>query len=299
MKSEKIESVEMISEGKAKKTFLENFSYIRREANQGRRFKIAGVLMAFIAIGISFFRGEPEKEIAPTAPMSIPSVGQEQVDPTQGSYSRTEDAKQLDESGRRPRSGDVPLKLSGPKLIARSRNIQIPPGTLVRAELVTGGSNGSVKAVLKDDVRVNGETLIEAGSTILGRGSSTEDRLFVAFTKVLHKDGDISQVAAEAADQSDKAMGLKGSKVASRAIKLAANVGLKFLSGASQALQETEGQSGATVRKPTMQNALLNGTAEAALEESNQIASEYKSAAPVIEVKAGTEFFLFFADNGG
>lgn len=298
MNSDKVESAEMTSEDKAKKTFLENFSYIRREANQGRRYKIAGVLMAFIAIGISFFRGEPEKPIESHAPVSIPSVGLEQVDPTKGNYSRTEDAKQLDQNRRATKSG-VPLKLSGPKLIARSRNVQIPPGTLVRAELVTGASNGAVKAVLKDDVRVNGETLIEAGSTILGRGSSTEDRLFVAFTKVLHRDGDISQVAAEAADSSDKTMGLKGSKVASRAIKLAANVGLKFLSGASQALQETEGQYGATIRKPTMRNALLNGTAEAALEESNQIASEYKNSAPVIEVKAGTEFFLFFADNGG
>jgi hypothetical protein len=298
MKSDKVEAVEMISEGKAKKTFLENFSYIRREANEGRRYKIAGMLMAVLAIGISFFRGEPEKSIEGPAPMLIPSVGQEQVDPTKGNYSRADDAKQLDQNRRAPRSGN-PLKLSGPKLIVRSRNVQIPPGTLVRAELVTGASNGAVKAVLKDDVRVNGETLIEAGSTILGRGSSTEDRLFVAFTKVLHKDGDTSQVAAEAADSSDKTMGLKGSKVASRAIKLAANVGLKFLSGASQALQETEGQYGATIRKPTMRNAVLNGTAEAALEESNQIASEYKNSAPVIEVKAGTEFFLFFADIGG
>ncbi len=298
MKSDKMESVEMISEGKAKKTFLENFSYIRREANQGKRFKIAGILMALVAIGISFFRGEPEKEIESAAPMSIPSIGQEQVDPTKGGYSRVEDAKQLDENRRAPKSG-APLKLTGPKLIARSRNLQIPPGTLVRAELVTGASNGLVKAVLKDDMRVNGETLIEAGSTILGRGSSTEDRLFVTFTKVLHKDGDISQVAAEAADSSDKTMGLKGSKVASRAIKLAANVGLKFLAGATQALQETEGQGGATVRKPTMRNAVLNGTAEGAIEESNQIASEYKNSAPAIEVKAGTEFFLFFADNGG
>lgn len=298
MKFDKVEGVEMISEGKAKMTFLENFSYIRREANQGKRYKIAGVLMALVAIGISFFRGEPEKEIEAPRPMSIPSIGQEQVDPTKGNYSRAEDAKQLDQNRRAPKPG-APLKLSGPKLIARSKNVQIPPGTLVRAELVTGASNGAVKAVLKDDVRVNGETLIEAGSTVLGRGSSTEDRLFVAFTKVLHKDGDISQVAAEAADSSDKTMGLKGSKVASRAIKLAANVGLKFLSGATQALQETEGQNGATVRKPTMRNALLNGSAEAALEESNQIASEYKNSAPVIEVKAGTEFFLFFADNGG
>lgn len=298
MNSEKVESVEVSSEGKAKKTFLENFSYIRREANQGRRFKIAGALMAVVAIGISFFHGEPEGELESSAPMSIPSVGEAQVDPMKERYSRTEDAKQMETGGRRSRAG-VPLKLAGPKLISRSRNVQIPPGTLVRAELVTGASNGPVKAVLKDDLRVSGETLIEAGSTILGRGSSTEDRLFVTFTKVLHKDGDISQIAAEAADQSDKTMGLKGSKLASRAIKLGANVGLKFISGASQALQETEGQYGATIKKPTMRNALLNGTAEAALEESNQIASEYKNSVPVIEVKAGTEFLLFFADSGG
>ena len=296
MITEKVDGVEIISEGKAKKTFLENFSYIRREANENKRFKVVGMLMALVAIGISFFRGEPVKEIESSAPISIPSIGGEQVDLTKGNYSRAEDAKQF--ANGRSRAG-ITLKLSGPKLIARSRNVQIPPGTLVRAELVTGASNGASKAVLKEDVRVNGETLIEAGSTILGRGSSAEDRLFISFTKVLHKDGDISQVTAEAADSSDKTVGLKGSKVASRAIKIAANVGLKFIAGATQALQDTEGQFGATIRKPTLQNALLNGTAQAALEESNQIASDYKNSAPVIEVKAGTEFFLFFADNGG
>ncbi len=298
MKSDKAEAVEMISEGRAKKTFLENFSYIRREAKQGTRFKVMGMLMALVAIAISFFRGEPEKEIESSTPMSIPTIGEAQVDPTANGYSRTDDAKQLDEKRRSPQAS-TPLRLAGPKLIIRSRNVEIPPGTLARAELVTGASNGAVKAILKDAVRVNGETLIEAGSTVLGRGSSTEDRLFVTFTKVLHKEGDVSQVAAEAADSSDKTMGLKGSKVASRAIKLAANVGLKFVAGATTALQETEGQSGVAVKKPTMKNAFLSGAAESALEQSNQIASEYKNSAPVIEVKAGTEFFLFFAENGG
>lgn len=296
MKADNVEGVEMVSEGKAKKTFLKNFGYIRREANQTKKFKIAGMLMASLAIGISFFRGEPEKEIESTSPVSIPSIDGSQLDPTQTNYSRAEDAKQFDENRR---SSGIPLKLSGPKLITRKINIQIPPGTLARAELVTGASNGAVKAILKDSVRANGETFIEAGSTILGRGSSTEDRLFVVFTKVLHKDGDISQLSAEAADSSDKTLGLKGSKVATRAMRMAANVGLKFIAGVTQALQETEGQAGVTVRKPTLKNALLNGTAESALEESNQIASEYKNSAPVIEVKAGTEFFLFFVDNGG
>lgn len=298
MKSDYVEKVEMISEGRAKKTFLQNFSYIRHETKQSARFKVMGLVMVFLAIAISFFRGEPEKEIDSSSMISIPSVGEAQVDPTANEYSRIDDAKQLAEKHRSPKA-IIPLKLAGPKLIIRSRNVEIPPGTLARAELVTGASNGAVKAILKDAVRVNGETLIEAGSSILGRGTSTEDRLFVRFTKVLHKEGDISQVVAEAADISDKTMGLKGSRVASRTIKLAANVGLKFLAGATTALQETEGQSGVAVKKPPMKNAFLSGAAESAIEESNQIASEYKNSAPVIEVKAGTEFFLFFADNGG
>lgn len=290
--------VEIVSEGKAKKSFLENFSYIRRDPAQGKKLKVVGLTMALLALGASFFRGEPEKEVEADSNVSIPSMGQEQVDPTKGNYSRAEEAKTFD-GKRRSTAIGPPLKLSGPKLISRPKNIKIPPGTIARAELVTGASNGLTKAILKDDVKVNGEVLIEAGSTILGRGASTEDRLFVSFTKVIHKDSDVSQIEAEAADVSDKTLGLKGSRLASRSIKVAANVGLKFLAGASEALQETEGQQGATVRKPTMKNAMLNGTAQAALEESNDIASSYKNAQPVIQVPAGSEIFILFSDSGG
>lgn len=290
--------VEIVPESKAKKSFLENFSYIRRDPAQGKKLKVIGLSMALFALGASFFRGEPEKEIEADSNVSIPAMGQEQVDPLKGNYSRAEEAKTFD--GKRTTTSSGPLlKLSGPKLIARPKNIKIPPGTIAKAELVTGASNGLTKAILKEDVKVNGEILIEAGSTILGRGASTEDRLFVSFTKVIHKDSDISQIEAEAADVSDKTLGLKGSKLASRSIKIAANVGLKFLAGASEALQETEGQQGATVRKPTMKNAMLNGTAQAALEESNEIASEYKNAQPVIQVSAGSEIYILFSDSGG
>lgn len=290
--------VEIVTESKAKKSFLENFSYTRRDPAQGKKLKVVGLTMAVFALGASFFRGEPVKEAETDSNVSIPSIGQEQVDPTKGNYSRAEDAKSFD--GKKSTGASGPsVKLSGPKLISRPRNIKIPPGTIVRAELVTAASNGLTKATLKDDVKVNGEVMIEAGSTILGRGASTEDRLFVNFTKVIHKDSDISQIEAEAADVSDKTLGLKGSKLASRSIKIAANVGLKFLAGASEALQETEGQQGATVRKPTMRNAILNGTAQAALEESNDIASSYKNAQPVIQVPAGSEIYVMFSDGGG
>ncbi len=290
--------VEMESESKAKKSFLENFSYIRRDPAQSKKLKLVGISLALIAIAISFLRGEPEKEFEANLIASIPSLGQEQVDPSKGNYSRVEEAKTLD--GKRSFTSNGPsLKFLGPKLISRPKNIKIPPGTINKAELVMSASNGLVKAILKDDVKANSEVFIEAGSTILGRGSSTEDKLFISFTKVIHKDGSISQIEAEAADISDKTIGLKGSKISAHAMKMAANLSLKFLAGASEALQDSEGQQGAIVKKPTMKNAILNGTAKAALEESNEIASGYKNTQPVIQVSEGTEIYVLFSDSGG
>ena len=64
--------VEVVSESKAKKSFLESFSYIRRDPAQGRKLKVMGISMALLALGASFFRGEPEKEIEVDSNVSIP-----------------------------------------------------------------------------------------------------------------------------------------------------------------------------------------------------------------------------------
>ena len=99
------------------------------------------------------------------------------------------------ESSEKPRIHSHPkisgVTYRGPEVISRPRNLAaIPPGTLVRAVLATGAANGAVRADLREPVRVNGEVLIDEGATLVGMGTSTEDRLFVKFTEVVFKDGE-------------------------------------------------------------------------------------------------------------
>jgi hypothetical protein len=90
------------------------------------------------------------------------------------SYSRAEEAKQMAASVQASRSQkSTAIHYEGPALIVRPRDIQIPPGTMVKAKLTSGGGNSRVKAVLLESVVAQGETLIEQGSTFLGQGSST------------------------------------------------------------------------------------------------------------------------------
>jgi hypothetical protein len=169
---------------------------------------------------------------------------------------------------------------------------------MVSAVLISGASDGPVKAQLKEPLIIAGETLLEAGTMLVGSGNSGNERLMVRFRKAVFQDGSVANVSAQAADAEDKIAGIKGSRVGYRAVKLAAGIGLNFLGGMSQGLQETQGQSGAVVAPPTMKNALMNGAAKASIEESQDLMNEYRNEKPVIEVGAGTQIYVLFEDSG-
>lgn len=186
-------------------------------------------------------------------------------------------------------------KLAGPQLIARPRNLAaIPPGSLVRASLVSGASNGAVKAKLEEGLTVNGDLILESGATLLGQGASTEERLMVSFSQVIFRDGSFGTIQAQACDASDQIVGLKGSKIGTKALNIAGSIGLGFLGGLAEGLQDTQGQQGVSVRPPTMRNALLNATGTTALQQSQNLMSDLKEAKPVIEVPAGTPVLVLF-----
>ena len=175
-------------------------------------------------------------------------------------------------------------------MISRPRDLgSIPPGSLFWAKLVTGASNGLVRAVVIRPLSVNGDTKISTGSTLVGTGSSTEDRLFIHFTQVVFKDGTMGNITGEACDKSDKIVGLKGSKLGNKAVNIAGSIGLGFVGGFSEGLQDSEGQQGVVIRRPTVRNALLNATAATALEQSKDLMSDLKNRVPIIEVPEGTE----------
>lgn len=186
-----------------------------------------------------------------------------------------------------------------PQLIERPKGAAVPPGTLALAKLVSGASNGPVKAVLTESIYVDGDPVLDEGTVLLGSGASTEERLFVRFGMLVLRDGKTEKIQAEAADFGDKIAGLKGSRVGARALKLAGSIGLNFVSGMSEVLQDQKmSPMGMPIKDTSMKNAFLNGTEKAAADEAEDILSGIKEAKPIIEVGAGTPIFVLFGEGG-
>ena len=186
------------------------------------------------------------------------------------------------------------LRLRGLEAMDRPRASKVPPGSLVKAVLTSGASNGPVRAELKEALSVNGEALLPEGAVLLGVGQSTENRLFIRFTQVIFKSGQFETIDAAAIDGSDRIAGLRGSKLGRYATKLGAAVGLNFVSGLADGLQEKEAIGQQVVNRASAKNALLNGASRASLDLANETMSGLKNQTPVIEVEAGKEIFVLF-----
>lgn len=291
------EGVELSQYGAGKKAIHESLKYIRDQEKVAPWAKRAGFAILALALIITVCKEDPTPPSAQdNGSISPPSMDGDQPSIDLTSYNRGDDVRR---GGAEKRTPGVVVRLTGPKLIQRSVKIKVPPGTEAKAVLVTGASNGLVKVKLREDVSVGGENFLSAGAILLGQGTTTEDRLFVHFTKAVTDDATVATIEGEIADGVDKTLGLKGSFWSTHGGRIAAGAGLNFIAGASEALQDTQGQQGAVVTKPTVRNAILNGTARAALEESNEIASKYKNAPPAVQIRAGTEVVIIFTDNGG
>jgi len=272
-----------------------------REQTRSRKFglvTLAVLVIMAIAIVIS---GPPEEVFEESSVVATPtdivpgsSVGSD----FPLAYDVRSDAQVATIGASSGATRTVAEKLTGPTLVKRPRDIAITPGALVEAVLVTGASNGPVKASLTEPLTVNGEELLERGTVLLGTGQSTEERLFIRFDKAVFRDGTVFAVSADAADASDKVPGIKGSVVGNHALRLAGSMGLNFVSGLSDGLQEKETEGGAVFNKATVRNAALNGASRAALEQSSEMMTSLRNDRPVIEVPEGTPIWILFGREG-
>ena len=259
---------------------------------------VAGVLgVVVVAIIVS---GPPEESSEPAQTVAAPNDGVSNDSP--GLNLPLYDVLAGTQEADRPVNGrnrGTVIKLSGPKLLKRPRDIAITPGALAMAALATGASNGPVKAILTEGLTIGGEELIEPQAVLLGTGQSSEERLFIHFDKVVFRDGSMAAIQADAADSSDKTPGLKGSKVGQYALRLGGSVGLNFVSGLADGLQEKEVQGPAVVSKSTVKNAMLNGASRAALDQAREMTTSLKNDKPIIEVPDGTPIYVLFGKEGG
>ncbi len=290
--------VAIVSEPGAKKQFGKGwFSYQNTTAKVSAPMAVGSCVALVTAIVVVIFAGNPKKDRKDNVSKFL-GVQVSQVLHQTGTLNISQvEGRPTTSPASRPTAKAAEIHFSGPQLVSRPRNVPIPAGSMVEAVLISGASDGPVKAQLKEPLIVAGETLLEAGTVLMGSGQSGEDRLLIHFRKAVFRDGATSKVEAQAADGSDKIPGIKGSHVGYRALKLAAGVGLNFVGGVSQGLQNTQGQMGALVTPPSMRNAFLNGAGRATLEEGQQMMNEYRNQKPVITVEAGTVIFVLFDDS--
>lgn len=195
---------------------------------------------------------------------------------------------------RKVRKKIIIQKYDGPQSIKRPNLNKVTPGSIAEAVLLSSGTNGPIRAKLIKAVMFNGEELVPEGAMLLGTGQSTESRLIVQFSRMVLPDGGVESIQAQAADKKDKSIGLRGKTIGKHAMRLGAAVGLNFVAGVSEGLQEKEVQDGKAINKPTTKNALLNGAKSASLELSRETMEKMKNEPIRVEVKAGTKFFVIF-----
>lgn len=283
--------VELVPDPKVESRFGINSD---RRIQSGRAFKI-GALVAAISISAALFIKKPENPNASIAEISPPEIGQlQQNQPHFDSYYPVNEEVNLKKSHQKRSRVEVNTRLPGLQKIDRRNAVQIPPGSAVRAVLLTGASNGTVKAEIKEPLQIQGETLIPAGSTIVGKGQSVEDRLAVHFSQIVFKDGTFESIDAQAADIQDKTVGLRGSRVGSYAMKYGAAIGLNFVGAMAESLQDRQAVGLQAVTVPSTKNALLSGTSKATLELAGDTMNDIKNKPPVIVVPEGQEILIIF-----
>lgn len=270
------------------------FSDGRKLSVDKGKLKYAVIGVFLLLSGIQLLFGHDTRVIEAAKPLELADSysGERQVDLTQvpAPKSGVQERRENRQSKRA-----TTLAFSGPQVVARPRNLSaIPPGTLAEAKLVTGASNGLVRAELTTSVEVGGMTELEPGVVLVGQGNSTAERLMVNFNQAVFPDGSVGSINAHACNLKDKIVGLKGSNVASKALNVAGSIGLGFVGGLAEGLQEAQGQQGAVVRPPTVKNALLNATSQTALEQSRGLMTNLRNQKPLIEVPVGRRICVLF-----
>lgn len=284
-----VESVKLASDSGHKERWGVKRLLYRQDGKKytiDRNHALAVVIGTFaISSLVAITRGPVESESK--APIEFTGVATH-VQTFEVPAARTEDTE------RRRVGSPSAVRYGGLQVVKRPGYGKIPPGTMARAKLLGGASNGPVSAVLLEPVVVNGESLVETGTRLYGVGQSGADRLNISFSKFIFKDGSVQDVKAMACDGEDKTVGIKGSRTGKYVTGLVAGAGLNFMAGLAEGLQQTEVQGGVAYKKNNMDNALLNGAAKASLEQSKEIIEDWKEQKKIIEVRGGTEICLLF-----
>jgi len=182
------------------------------------------------------------------------------------------------------------------KSVTLQLKVDVPVGSEVWATLSSGGSNGTVTALLDSSVEADGDVILPKGTLLYGKGSSSDERLYVLFTTAVFPDRRKQKIKASAFDQSDRMEGLKGKKISDYAFKLATSAGLIFLGGVADGMRANNYNSPFVQQRTSVGDAALNGVSTATMEMGRNTLQKMNEEKSRIEVKATTKIIVIFGD---
>jgi len=246
---------------------------------------VAGAMVLVVCVGM-IFSSKKEKKRNQGKSMPAPIGGREQVD--LGAKIMTD----RDLVNLIPRPKSISSDLGHIRVVNLRSISEVPIGSEMQAVLVSGATDGIVKAMLTAPLVVDGEPVIPENSVLFGKGKSGEERLMVEFNKVIFPTGEAFAIRAQAFDLSDRVLGLKGAVVGTRAKKMAGAIAFGFLGGMADGLQTTSGSSMFLPQRPSTRDAALAGASKAALDQSQAYMEELKRSPNIIEVKSGSSLVV-------
>jgi hypothetical protein len=289
---EENKQVEIVEEPKIESRF--GYQKSDKKLSQGK-IKLL-MFGSALALGSIFWMRGPEKSDSDSSRISTPETsqvgGNQQMDLE--NYSAEAESNQMQERNRQKSKRAILVKLPGLQKITRTRTGQIPAGTEIKARLFQGASGGIVRAELLESFSIQGETYLKAGAIVVGQAKSTQERLFIQFSQIVHRDKSVESIQAQAAEIEDRKIGLKGSQFKRYAMKYGTVAGLNFIGGMTEGLQERTVMGGQVVAKSDMRNAMLNGLNHTAIQMANDQVTNLRNHPPEISIESGKEILIIF-----
>ena len=164
----------------------------------------------------------------------------------------------------------------------------LPAGKLLFGELVNRlvvGSDGSPSLIELDDVQGSLSRLRIMG---IARQAGTAGRVSIEVTKLLLRNGASVPLKASTLDASG-GFGLEAQVFSSKALAIGGALASSFISGLAAGSQsQVAGPFGMVQPETTGRNALLQGVAQTAADQSKRFIEESTSEKPILVVEPGT-----------
>lgn len=142
---------------------------------------------------------------------------------------------------------------------------------------------------------------IPKDSVLMGSFSyrGTGNKVVLSFSRLDTPDGDRISIAAVGLDASDYTAGVRGEVHSDDGLKIASTLGLTMAASMTDVLTEREALSnfGPAEAKPTMKNALLQGTSDVAKNQAGRMSEQINETKDYVFVPKGKEVIVQLTED--